>query len=41
MANPTSVRINGRQVSVRLEGAKNADWRVGTIRFEGTSGSKR
>jgi len=41
MANPTSVRINGRQVSVRIEGAKSADWRVGTIRFEGTAGSKR
>jgi hypothetical protein len=41
MANPTSVRINGRQVSVRVEGAKSADWRVGTIRFEGVAGSKR
>jgi hypothetical protein len=41
MANPTSVRINGRQVSVKVEGARNADWRVGTIRFEGTAGSKR
>ena len=41
MANPTSVRINGRQASVKVEGARNADWRVGTIRFEGTAGSKR
>lgn len=41
MANPTSVRINGRQVSVKIEGARNADWRVGTIRFKGTAGSKR
>lgn len=41
LANPTSVRINGRQVSVRIEGARNADWRVGTIRFEGQAGSKR
>lgn len=41
MANPTSVRINGRQVSVRVEGARSADWRIGTIRFEGTAGSKR
>jgi len=41
MANPTSVRINGRQVSVKVESAKSADWRIGTIRFEGTAGSKR
>lgn len=41
MANPTSVRINGRQVSVKIEGARSADWRVGTIRFEGQAGSKR
>jgi hypothetical protein len=41
MANPTSVRINGRQVSVRVEGARSADWRIGNIRFEGQAGSKR
>jgi hypothetical protein len=42
MSNPTSVRITGRQISAKIGGARNADWRIGTIRFNGkASGSKR
>lgn len=41
MANPTSVRFTGRQVRMRVEGAKLADWRVGIMRLEATAGSKR
>lgn len=41
MANPTSVRFTGRQVRMRVEGAKLADWRVGVMRLDATAGSKR
>jgi len=41
MANPTSVRFTGRQVRMRVEGAKLADWRVGIMRLDATAGSKR
>lgn len=33
LANPTSLRITGRQISVRIEGATGSDWRVGRWRF--------
>lgn len=41
MNNPTSVRISGRQLAVRLEAAKYVDWRVGNIRLEGKAGGLR
>lgn len=34
MANPTSVRFTGRQVRMRVEGERLADWRVGVMRLE-------
>lgn len=33
LANPTSVRINARQVRLRLEQVRARDWRVGVLRF--------
>ena len=41
MSNPTSVRITGRQVAVRLEASRYSDWRVGVIRLEGKAGGLR
>jgi hypothetical protein len=41
MASPTSVRISGRQVAAKIEGARLTDWRIGTIRFDGKPGSMR
>jgi hypothetical protein len=41
MANPTSIRISGRQVAARIEGNQLTDWRVGVIRFDGKPGSLR
>ncbi len=41
MANPTSLRITGRQLAVRIEGVTTTDWRLGTIRFDGKPGSLR
>ena len=41
MSNPTSLRFTGRQVRMRVEGAKLADWRVGIMRLDATAGSKR
>jgi hypothetical protein len=40
-ANPTSVRFQGRQVRMRIEGAEASDWRVGIMRLEAKQGSKR
>lgn len=37
----TSIRFSGRQVSMDVVGNADADWRVGTIRFEGAAGGKR
>lgn len=34
MSAPTSVRFTGRQVRMRVEGARLADWRVGTMRLD-------
>jgi hypothetical protein len=39
--NPTSVRFNGRQISMRIDGARNVDWRVGIMRLNGISGGRR
>jgi hypothetical protein len=41
MANPTSVRFSGRQIRMRIEGARFADWRVGTMRIDVTARGKR
>ena len=41
MANPTSVRITGRQLAVKIEGNVKADWRVGIIRLDGRPGGLR
>jgi hypothetical protein len=41
MANPTSVRLSGRQIAARIEGVDLTDWRVGIIRFDGKLGSMR
>lgn len=41
LANPSSVRFTGRQVRMRVEGAKLADWRVGVMRLDAVAGSKR
>lgn len=41
LANPTSVRFQGRQVSVLIEQARNSDWRVGNMRLEARGGGRR
>lgn len=41
MANPTSVRFTGRQVSMRIDANINTDWRVGTMRLNAVAGGKR
>lgn len=40
LANPTSMRVNARQVRLRLEEVRATDWRVGILRF-GVRGSSR
>ncbi len=40
-ANPTSVRFQGRQVRMRVEGVEAADWRVGIMRLDARPGAKR
>lgn len=39
--NPTSVRFNGRQISMRIDGARDVDWRVGIMRLNGIAGGRR
>ena len=41
MANPTAVRFSGRQVRIRVEGNRLADWRSGIMRIEATPGGGR
>jgi hypothetical protein len=41
MANPTSVRFNGRQVRMRVEGNTSSDWRVGIMRLDAKAGGRR
>jgi hypothetical protein len=41
MANPTSLRFTGRQVNVRVDGARLADWRVGIMRLDAKPGGLR
>lgn len=40
-ANPTDVRFTGRQVRIRIDAARNADWRAGVMRIEAKAGGKR
>jgi len=41
MANPTPVRFSGRQIRMRIESNKLADWRAGVMRIEANAGGKR
>ena len=41
LANPTSMRLTGRQIRLRVEGADAADWRYGVHRFDIFEGGKR
>ncbi len=41
LANPTSVRFTGRQIQMRVDGARLADWRVGVMRLDATAGGLR
>jgi hypothetical protein len=41
LANPTSIRLQGRQMKVRVNSNNNVDWRVGVFRFDAQAGSKR
>lgn len=41
MSNPTSVRFQGRQVRMRVEGNADSDWRVGIMRLDARQGGRR
>ena len=41
MSNPTSVRFQGRQVRMRVEGNTDSDWRVGIMRMDARQGGRR
>jgi len=41
MANPTSARFSGRQVSMRIEQVQGAAWRVGTVRVDAVAAGRR
>ena len=41
MATPTDVRFTGRQVRMRVEGERLANWRVGVMRIEAKAGGLR
>lgn len=41
MANPTDMRISGRQVKVKIQGQNPGDWRLGVNRLEIKQGGKR
>jgi hypothetical protein len=41
LSSPTSVRLTGRQIAVKIQGNTPTDWRVGIIRFDGKVGSMR
>lgn len=40
-SNPTSMRFSGRQLRMRVEGAKLAAWRVGNMRIDAKAGGRR
>ena len=41
MSSYVDVRLSGRQISPTINGASDADWRVGQIRFETVQGGRR
>jgi len=41
MANPTNLRFTGRQVSMRVTGEQNTDWRWGVPRVDVRPGGLR
>jgi hypothetical protein len=41
LANPTAVRFSGRQIRIRIESNKLADWRAGVMRIEAKPGGGR
>jgi len=41
MKNPTSFRLTGRQITIKVESARNTDWRVGEMRVQAVSGGQR
>jgi hypothetical protein len=41
LSNPTSVRLQGRQVRMRINGVNLVNWKVGKMRVEVTTGGKR
>jgi hypothetical protein len=41
MSNPTSIRFTGRQVKMRIDGARLTSWRLGTMRLDVSPGGKR
>lgn len=41
MAPYSDMRVTGRQIAPRIEGLADADWRVGTFRFEVKTGGRR
>jgi len=41
MGTPTDVRFTGRQVRMRVDAARRANWRVGTMRVEAFAGGRR
>lgn len=41
LANPTCVRLNGRQINVRVDGVRDTDWRVGIMRVNAIPGGRR
>jgi len=41
MANPTPVRFTGRQIRMRIDAERSADWRVGIMRLDAMAGGKR
>jgi hypothetical protein len=40
-ANPTPVRFTGRQVKMKIEQERGANWRVGTMRLDAVAGGRR
>ena len=40
-SNPTSVRMTGRQVRVRVDGSADSNWRFGDVRLRVSGGGKR
>lgn len=41
MKNPTSFRLTGRQITIKVESARDTDWRVGEMRVQAVSGGRR